>query len=96
MKSYSSIVLVILAFLATASIAWGIVPGDLDGDDRVSQSELLNAENLLKEGTITADQLAEIRHITEAYPRTFVDAINRTVTISRPIKRIVVLGAFTP
>lgn len=87
---------IILIILAAITFVHGAVPGDLDGDKIVSKDELQMAEDQLKEGKITSDQLEEIRHINEAYPRTFMDAINRTVTVSRPIKRIVVLGAFTP
>ncbi|MCX6676637.1 MAG: ABC transporter substrate-binding protein [Methanothrix sp.] len=96
MRRYRGIALVILVVLATASIVWGTVPGDQNGDNIISQSELLNAENLSKDAKITEDQLEEIRHIREAYPRTLVDAINRTIMIYKPVKRIVVLGAFTP
>ncbi|MDD1761411.1 MAG: hypothetical protein LUQ59_04185, partial [Methanothrix sp.] len=82
--------------LATTSIANGSVQGDQDGDNLISQSELQNAENLFKNGGMTADQLADIEHIYKNYPRTFVDAINRTISIYKPLKRIVVLGSFTP
>jgi hypothetical protein len=65
--------LFILTLLAAITFVHGAVPGDLNGDKIVSQDELLNAENLLKERKITSDQLEEIEHIKENYPRTIVD-----------------------
>ena len=49
---------------------------------------------LLKEGKITSDQLEEIEHIKENYPRTIVDNTNRTVTIYRPVNRIIAFGGY--
>lgn len=85
---------VILILLAVASFAHGAVPGDLNGDKIVSQDELSKAESLLKEGKITTDQLEEIKHIKENYPRTIVDNANRTVTIYRPVNRIIAFGGY--
>ncbi|VVB72140.1 Vitamin B12-binding protein [uncultured archaeon] len=84
----------ILIILAAINFVHGAVPGDLNGDNIVSQDELQNAENLLKEGKITSDQLDEIKHIKENYPRTIVDINNRTVTIYKPINRIIAFGGY--
>jgi iron complex transport system substrate-binding protein len=86
--------LVILIILAAITFAEGDVPGDLNGDKIVSQDELLNAENLLKEGKITTDQLEKIRHIRENYPLTIVDSANRTIKIYKPIERIITFGGY--
>ncbi|MHB8117928.1 MAG: ABC transporter substrate-binding protein [Methanothrix sp.] len=86
--------LFILILLAAITFVHGAVPGDLNGDKIVSQDELLNAENLLKEGKITSDQLEEIEHIKENYPRTIVDCTNRTVSIYKPINRIIAFGGY--
>ena len=96
MKCCLRIALLVMFTLATNSIANGSVQGDQDGDNLISQSELQNAESLFKNGGMTADQLADIEHIYKNYPRAFVDAINRTISIYKPLKRIVVLGSFTP
>lgn len=86
--------LIVLMILAAIASVHGAVPGDLDGDKIVSQDELSNAESQFKEGTITSEQLEEIKHIMENYPRTIVDCTNRTVTIYRPVKRIIAFGGY--
>jgi iron complex transport system substrate-binding protein len=86
--------LIILMLLAAISSVHGAVPGDLDGDKIISQDELLNAESQFKDGKITSDQLEEIRHIKENYPRTIVDCTNRTVTIYKPMNRIIAFGGY--
>jgi len=86
--------LLILIILAATSLVHGAVPGDLNGDKIVSQDELQKAEDQLKEGKITSDQLEEIKHIKENYPRTILDCTNRTVTIYEPIKRIIAFGGY--
>jgi len=70
------------------------VPGDLDGDSIVSHDELQKAEELLKDGKITTGQLEEIKHIKENYTRTLVDSANRTITIYKPIERIIAFGGY--
>lgn len=85
---------IILIILAAITFVHGAVPGDLDGDKIVSKDELQMAEDQLKEGKITSDQLEEIKHIKENYPRTIVDCTNRTVTIYKPIKRIIAFGGY--
>jgi iron complex transport system substrate-binding protein len=86
--------LTILIILLAITFGQGAIPGDLDGDKIVSQDELQNAENLLKEGKLTTDQFDEIKHIQENYPRTIVDCTNRTVTIYQPINRIIAFGGY--
>jgi iron complex transport system substrate-binding protein len=85
--------LILLIFAAIAS-AYGAIPGDINGDRVVSQDELSIAENLQKNGNISSDQLAEITHIKENYPRTIVDCVNRTITIYKPISRIIAFGGY--
>ncbi len=68
-----------------------VVPGDLDGDKIVSDEEMVAAEQSYQDGKITSEQLEEIRHIHENYPRTITDSAGREVTIYKPIKRIIVL-----
>jgi iron complex transport system substrate-binding protein len=94
MKGSRGITLALLAILVTSSCAWGAVPGDLDGDKIVSQDELLKAENQSTEGKISVEQLEEIRHIRENYPRTIVDSTNRTVTICKPVERVITYGGY--
>ena len=84
---------IVLIVLAASSLAWGVVPGDLDGDNIVSREELLKSEGLAKEGTITADQLDEIQHIHDYYPRTFVDNSNKSITVNKPIQKMILLNA---
>ncbi|MFZ2535519.1 ABC transporter substrate-binding protein [Methanothrix sp.] len=88
----SSLALLLLFALSTHAL--GTVPGDLDGDNIVSQDELQKAEELLKDGKIMSGQLEEIKHIKENYPRTLVDSANRTITIYKPIERIIAFGGY--
>jgi len=66
-----------------------VVPGDFDGDKIVSDDEVAVAEQSYKDGKITADDLEEIKHIHENYPRTITDSAGKEVTIYRPIRRVV-------
>jgi len=66
-----------------------VVPGDLDGDLIVSEEELEAAESSYGAGKITAEELAEIEHIHENYPRTIVDTAGREVVFYKPVERII-------
>jgi iron complex transport system substrate-binding protein len=66
-----------------------VVPGDLDGDLIVSEEELEAAESSYGAGKITAEELAEIEHIHESYPRTIIDTAGREVKIHKPVERII-------
>ncbi|MHC1594187.1 MAG: ABC transporter substrate-binding protein [Methanotrichaceae archaeon] len=72
-----------------------IVPGDLDGDKIVSDEEMDAAEQSYKDGKITSEELEEIRHIHENYPRTITDSAGREVTIYKPIDRIVTISEYS-
>jgi len=65
------------------------VPGDSNGDKIVSAEEVAVAEKLAQEGKLSADELQEIKHIHEKYPIEITDSANKTVTVYKPIKRIV-------
>jgi iron complex transport system substrate-binding protein len=66
-----------------------VVPGDADGDMILSDEELELAEKSFDDGKITSEQLDEIRHIHDNYPITIVDSANRTVTIYKPVERVI-------
>ena len=70
------------------------VPGDSNGDKIVSAEEVAAAEKLAKEGKLSADELQEIKHIHEKYPINITDSANRTVTIYKPVKRLISQGTF--
>ncbi|HOT06313.1 MAG TPA: ABC transporter substrate-binding protein [Methanotrichaceae archaeon] len=70
------------------------VPGDSDGDRIVSAEELAAAEKLANEGKLSADELEEIRHIHEKYPITIIDSADRTVTVYKPVKRMISQGTW--
>ncbi len=64
------------------------VPGDIDGDNVVSDDELKAFEESSKKGDISSGNLDRIRHIKENYPRTIVDATGTEVTIYKPPERV--------
>lgn len=80
---------IFLAILAAVPVVLGAVPGDLDADNAVSKAELENAIALNSQGKITAEELAEIKHINENYPRKVVDSLGNEVIIYKPIKSII-------
>jgi len=41
-------------------------------------------------GEITSDEMAEIRHIHDDYPKTIVDSVDQEITIYKPLKRVVI------
>ncbi len=85
------LVLVCLSLIfATASAQGIVVPGDADGDMIVSDEELRLAEQSYSEGKTTSDELEEIKHIHEKYPITIVDSADRTVTIYKPVRKIII------
>jgi iron complex transport system substrate-binding protein len=89
---WSTLVLIIAcaALMIGSAFAQGIdIPGDNDGNKIVSTEEVAAAEKLAQEGKITSEQLEEIKHIHDKYPRTIVDSANRSVTIYKPLKGIV-------
>ena len=89
MSRHTRRIYVFLAILAAAPVVWGAVPGDLDADNVVSQAELENAISLSNQGKITAEELAEIKHINENYPRKVVDSLGNEIIIYKPIKSII-------
>ena len=64
------------------------VPGDTDGDNKVSEDELKAAEESYKKGEISTEELDKIRHIKENYPRIIIDATGTEVTIYKPPERV--------
>ena len=69
-----------------------VVPGDNDGDKIVSKDELASviiSYMLGESGHLELDEVREIAHIHVYYPKTITDSAKRTVTIYKPIKRVV-------
>jgi iron complex transport system substrate-binding protein len=65
------------------------VPGDLDGDRVVSDDEMVAAMESYSDGEISSEELSEIEHVHDNYPRTIVDGSGAEVTIYRPVERVV-------
>jgi iron complex transport system substrate-binding protein len=82
-----------MAASATAEVP--SVPGDLDGDLLVSDEELKAAEEKRDADEISEEKMEEIRLINERYPRTITDSAGRTVTIYKPLERVVVFNSAT-
>ena len=80
--------LALLIFISSA-IALQNVPGDIDGNMIVSDDEIARAEADFANGSITEQNLTEIKHIQDAYPITITDTRGRNVTIYKPIKTVV-------
>jgi len=66
-----------------------LVPGDLDGDQRVSDDEMTSAEISQQQGKLDSQDLEAIKNIHENYPREIVDSKGRKVTIYKPPERVV-------
>ncbi len=102
MKRYTIFVLMMLLASSTllavmpAGAQGVVVHGDRNDDKIVSDEEMGVAEQSYKDGKITSDQLEEIRHIHENYPRTIVcdPPYGKEVTIYKPINRIIVLSTY--
>lgn len=78
-----------IALLIVSIGALGAVPGDMNEDNIVSNDELLKAEDLAKEGNLSAEQLEEIRHIHEDYPRNVEDSLGYNVTVYKPVNSVI-------
>jgi iron complex transport system substrate-binding protein len=74
-----------------------VVPGDKNGDKIVSKDELASVilPYMLGAGHLGLDEVREIAHIHVYYPKTIVDSAGRTVTIYRPVERIVTLSEYS-
>mgnify|MGYP001325689283 FL=1 len=66
-----------------------VVPGDADGDFVVSDEELEEAQSSFDDEEITEEELEEIEHIHDNYPRTVVDSEGREVVFYKPVERII-------
>lgn len=89
-KHLTTLLALCLSLTATLFVVQGTVtPGDLDEDLVISEYELALAEQSYQEKTITSEEIDEIRHIHDNYPRQVTDYLGRDVTIYKPIKRIV-------
>ena len=82
--------LCILSLIACSIAKEFVVPGDRDGDNVVSDSELQEVSDSYRNGTITEDQLEIIKTIHDKYPRKANDTLGRTITIWKPLERIVI------
>lgn len=84
-----TLLLLHLCLLINPGQALPTVPGDLDGDLLVSAEEVKIADENFVQGKITGQDLKDIKHIHEAFPRTVKDTRGRAVTIHGPIKTVV-------
>ncbi len=89
-------ILLLLAISISASLAVVpavayelVVPSDLDGDLIVSDQELEEAQGSFDDGDITEEEMEEIEHIHDNYPRTVVDTEGREVVFYKPVERII-------
>lgn len=94
-KGILALITLAMLIIGSAHAQGIVVPGDSNGDKIVSDEEAAAAEKLAQEGKLSADELKEIKHIHEKYPITITDSANRTVTIYKPVKRMIIAGTFT-
>jgi iron complex transport system substrate-binding protein len=91
--SYMLMVLILcipLMGIVAAESAEGIlVPGDVDGDRVVSDDEMVAARESYEDGEISSEELSEIEHVHDNYPRTIIDGSGMEVTIYKPVERAV-------
>jgi iron complex transport system substrate-binding protein len=80
--------LCLLLALVPAIAIVDMIPGDLDGDKIVSDEEMMIAQQSYENKSITSDDLEEIKHIHDEYPRTIIDSKGREVTIYKPVKTV--------
>lgn len=85
----------LLVVMPTAANPTGI-PGDADGNDKLTKEELASAilSYMLGEGDLKLEDLRDGAHVYiywNGETRTIVDSAGRTVTIYKPINRIVIL-----
>mgnify|MGYP001011246288 FL=1 len=94
-KSFALIIACTMLMIGSAFAQGIVVPGDSDGDKIVSADEVAAAEKLAQEGRLSAEVLQEIKQIHEKYPINITDSANRTVTIYKPVERIVLLNTYS-
>ena len=104
MKKVLSYLLVILLLASTLPLAITSaaayekkIPCDADGNNELTKEELVNAilPYMLDEGSYTLDDVGDAAWVYaywDGKPKTVVDQADRTVTVPRPIERVVPLG----
>ena len=89
------VLLAIMIILCCTNVAAeATVPGDLDGDKIVSETELCTAILTYLDGSsehILPDELRAAAHIHRYYPKRIIDSAGSEIIIYRPIERIVTL-----
>lgn len=103
MKKILSGILVIVLLASAVSMAVmpvgaAGIPGDNDGNDKLTGNELANAicSYMLGGGALKLDELRDAAHVYAYWngePRSIVDTADRTVTIYKPVKKIVALSS---
>jgi iron complex transport system substrate-binding protein len=95
MRRLSDLIMVLTLCISLMGMAEGenaegtFVPGDLDGDGVISEDEIAAARGSYEDGEISSEELEEIEHVYENYPRTISDGSGMEVTIYRPIERAI-------
>ena len=87
--------LIAMAMSCTHAAAQDTVPGDLDGDMVVSETELCASVLAYLDGSarhLSMNDLREAAHIHIHYPRTIICADGRELTAYKPIEHIIALS----
>ena len=94
---YCKVVLlaIVIMLSCTYAAAQDTVPGDIDGDRIISETELCTATLTYLDGSLRhlgLDELRDAAHIHAYYPRTIICADGGEVTAYMPVERIIALS----
>ena len=102
MRKISACILALVLLASVVSLAItsaaayeGKIPCDADGNNELTKEELVNAilPYMLGEGSYTLDDVGDAAWVYaywDGKPKTIVDSADRTVTIYRPVERVVI------
>lgn len=92
LKLSSICIAVVIMALLTCLASDMSIPGDCDGDRLLSDDELAIAKVDHKNGTISSDEILQIKLIHDKYPIEVTDSAGNIITVYKPLKRVVVLN----
>lgn len=92
LKTVYICIIVITISSLTSLASDQLVPGDLDGDQLVSDDELAKAYQDHENGNISSDEVQQIQIIHDRYPIEVTDSAGNIIKIYKPLNRVVVIN----